>query len=184
VKPADISGGDREYLKAKINELATYSANKNIRDLYSSINEFRRAQLGKESEWDLLADSHSTLHRWKTYFSVTECAKCQYVRQMEIHTAERKYLVPVLFELEVAIAKPEKYKSPGTDQIPAELIKAGGEMLLSAIHKLINSIWNRLLDRRGRLLVYQFTRGAIKLTDVIIVGSASYKMYPISSSDG
>jgi hypothetical protein len=37
----------------------------------------------------------------------------------------------------------KKYKSPGSDQIPAELIQAGGEMLLSTIHKLINSIWNR-----------------------------------------
>jgi sorting nexin-29 len=37
----------------------------------------------------------------------------------------------------------KKYKSPGSDQIPAELIQTGGEMLLSAIHKLINSIWNK-----------------------------------------
>jgi hypothetical protein len=31
---------------------------------------------------------------------------------------------------------------PGNDQIPAELIQVGVEKLLSAIHKLINSIWN------------------------------------------
>jgi hypothetical protein len=31
----------------------------------------------------------------------------------------------------------------GSDQIPAELIQAEGEILLSAIHKLINSIWNK-----------------------------------------
>jgi hypothetical protein len=35
------------------------------------------------------------------------------------------------------------YKSPGSDQIMSELIQAGGEMLLSAIHKLINSVWNK-----------------------------------------
>jgi hypothetical protein len=37
----------------------------------------------------------------------------------------------------------------GNDQIPAELIQAGGEILLSAIHDLINSIWNKeeLLDQ-------------------------------------
>jgi uncharacterized protein YaaR (DUF327 family) len=33
----------REYLKDKINELATNSKNKNIRDLYRGINEFKRA---------------------------------------------------------------------------------------------------------------------------------------------
>jgi hypothetical protein len=37
----------------------------------------------------------------------------------------------------------KRYKSPVSDEIPAELIQAGGETLLSAIHKLINSIWNK-----------------------------------------
>jgi hypothetical protein len=37
----------------------------------------------------------------------------------------------------------KKYKSPGSDNISAEVIQAGGEMLLSAIHKLINSVWNK-----------------------------------------
>jgi hypothetical protein len=37
----------------------------------------------------------------------------------------------------------KKHKSPGSDQIPAELIQAGGETLLFAIHKFINSVWNK-----------------------------------------
>jgi hypothetical protein len=37
----------------------------------------------------------------------------------------------------------KKYKSPGSDQIPAELIQAGGEILVSVIHKLINYVWNK-----------------------------------------
>jgi hypothetical protein len=52
------------------------------------------------------------------------------------------YLVSRL-EVEIAIAKLKKYKSPGSDQILAELIQAGGGILLSAIHKLINSVWNK-----------------------------------------
>jgi hypothetical protein len=44
------------------------------------------------------------------------------------------------FEVEVAIAKLKRYKSPGSDQIPAELIQAGGDILHSKIHKLITSI--------------------------------------------
>jgi hypothetical protein len=34
---------EREYLKDKINELATNSKNQNIRDLYRRINEFKEA---------------------------------------------------------------------------------------------------------------------------------------------
>jgi hypothetical protein len=60
-----------------------------------------------------------------------------------IHTAE--LLVPdlCLFEAEIAIAKLKRYKSPGSDQIPAALIHAGGETLQSDIHKLINSRRNK-----------------------------------------
>jgi hypothetical protein len=62
------------------------------------------------------------------------------VRQIEIHTAEP--LVPGRSHLyvEIAIAKLKKYKSPGSDQIPAELYPARGEILVSVIHKLIISV--------------------------------------------
>jgi hypothetical protein len=50
---------------------------------------------------------------------------------------------PSLVEVEIAIGKLKSYKSPGTDQIPAELIKAGDEMLYSEIQRLICCIWNK-----------------------------------------
>jgi hypothetical protein len=50
---------------------------------------------------------------------------------------------PSCLEVEIAIAKLKKYKLPGSDQILAELIQARGKILLSAIHRLINSLWNK-----------------------------------------
>jgi hypothetical protein len=47
------------------------------------------------------------------------------------------------FEDEMAIEKSKENKSPGTDEIPAELIKAGGRTVHTEIHKLLNSIWNK-----------------------------------------
>jgi hypothetical protein len=38
-------------------------------------------------------------------------------------------------EVEIAIAKLKKFKLPCSDQFPAELIQAGGETLVSVIHK-------------------------------------------------
>jgi hypothetical protein len=35
----------------------------------------------------------------------------------------------------------KRYKLPGSDQIPAELIQAGGEIILFAIHT--HSFWNK-----------------------------------------
>jgi hypothetical protein len=37
----------------------------------------------------------------------------------------------------------ELNKSPGSDQVQSELIQAGGGILQSAIHKLINFVWNK-----------------------------------------
>jgi hypothetical protein len=98
----------------------------------------------KDENGDLLADSDNILNRWKDYFSqLLNVHNVSDVRQIEIHTAERLVSGRSRLEVEIAIAKMEKYKSPCSEQIPSELIQAGGEMLLSAIHKLINSVWNK-----------------------------------------
>jgi hypothetical protein len=62
---------------------------------------------------------------------------------MDTHRAEPFVPEPSIVKVEIAIGKLKSYKSPGTDQIPAELIKAGGEILCSEIHKFICSIWNK-----------------------------------------
>jgi hypothetical protein len=50
---------------------------------------------------------------------------------------------PSAIEVEMAIGKLKSHKSPGIDQIPAELIKARGRIIRSEIRKLITSIWNK-----------------------------------------
>ena len=46
------------------------------------------------------------------------------------------------FEVQMAIEKLKRHKSPDIDQIPAELIKAGGRTFLCEITNFIKSIWN------------------------------------------
>jgi hypothetical protein len=124
------------------------SRNKNIRNLYREINSFKRgykprSNLVQDANGDLLAGSH-ILNKWKNYFSqLLNVHRVSDVRQIEIHTAEPLVGDLSPFEIEIAIAKLKRYKSPGSDQIPAELNQAGGEILRSNIHKLINSIWNK-----------------------------------------
>jgi hypothetical protein len=58
-----------------------------------------------------------------------------------MHTVEPLMLGVSTFEFEMAVGKLKRHKSPGTDQIPAKLIKAVGRTICSEVHKLINSIW-------------------------------------------
>ena len=91
----------------------------------------------------MVADSHSITARWRNYFfQLLNVHGVIDVRQAEIHTAEPLVPEPSAFEVELAIEKLKSHKSPGIDQIPAELIKAGGRTIRCAIHKLI-SIWKR-----------------------------------------
>jgi hypothetical protein len=63
------------------------------------------------------------------------------IRQAEIQTAESFVPETSISEAEVATGKLKRFKSPGANQTPVELIQAQGETLHSEIHKLIRLIW-------------------------------------------
>jgi hypothetical protein len=71
------------------------------------------------------------------------------------------------------------------------LIQAGGEILLSTIHKLINSVWNKeeLTDQwKESIIILIHKKRVTELTVLIIVGYHCYqlhtKYYRISFSQG
>jgi hypothetical protein len=98
----------------------------------------------KDENGDVVADSRSIMARWRNYFSqLLNVHGVENDGQVEIHAAEPLLPEPNAFEVELAIEKQKSHKSPGVDQIPAELIKAWGGTIFGAIHKLIISIWNK-----------------------------------------
>jgi hypothetical protein len=103
-----------------------------------------RTNVVKDEKGDLVADSHGILATGRNYFSqLLNIHGVNDVRRTEVHTAEPLVPEPSAFEVEMANEKLKRHKSPGIDQIPAELIKAGGRIIRSEIHKLIISIWNK-----------------------------------------
>jgi hypothetical protein len=168
-KLADISGTKKGIFE-RTNELQSNRKSKNIRELFTAQMNLRTNFKNNETG-DLLVDPHKILNRWKNYFcQLLNVHGAGGVRQTEMHTAEPFVPQPSASEAEVATGMLKRYKSPGVDQIPAELIQAGGEILHSEIHKLTKLIWNKkhcLTSGKGQLW-YQFTNRAIKLTAVII----------------
>jgi hypothetical protein len=81
---------------------------------------------------NVLADSHNILNSWRNHFSqFLNVHGFSDIMQTEIHTLELLVPEPSVFEVDVAIVKLKRYKSPGIDQIPAELIGAGGGKIRS-----------------------------------------------------
>ena len=60
---------------------------------------------------------------------------------IQIYTQQNPYCLSL--EIELAIEKLRSQKSPGIDQIPAEMIKEGGRTFHYEMHKLIISISNK-----------------------------------------
>jgi hypothetical protein len=120
-----------------------------ILEICGGINEFKkgyqfRINIVKDENGNLLADLQSVLNGWKNFFSQElNLHGVHNIRQKDIQMAEPLVPEPSLVEVEIAIGKLTGYKFLGTDQILAELIKAGGETLCSEIHKLTCSIWNK-----------------------------------------
>jgi hypothetical protein len=83
----------------------------------------------KDENGDLLPDFRSISNRWKNYFChLLNEHNVSDVRQIEVHTAQPLLPGPRRVEVEIAIAKLTKYKSPGSDQNQVR-----GEMLVSGV---------------------------------------------------
>jgi hypothetical protein len=95
-----------------------------------------------------------------------------------MHIAQPLVTEPTHFEGEFATEKKEGYKSPGSEQIPAELIQAGCDTLRSQIQKLIHSILNKeeLPQQRKESIILLFLKRAINITILII---EEYQVYQI-----
>jgi hypothetical protein len=84
-----------------------------------------RTNMIKDEKGDLIVDTHSILAWWKNHLSqLLNVHGVNDVRQIEIHTVEPLVSQPSAFEVEMAIEKLKRFRSPGSHQIPAELIKS------------------------------------------------------------
>ena len=50
---------------------------------------------------------------------------------------------PTLEKVRDALGAPKNHKAPGADNIPAELLKYGGNKIINATHNLITLIWDQ-----------------------------------------
>jgi len=147
-----------------------------------------RTMIVKDEKVDLVADTHSIMARWRNYFSqILNVHGVSDVRQTEIHTAVPLVPEPGALEVELAIEELTSHKSSGIDQIPAQLIKAGGSTIRCEINlSLLFGIRRNCLESGRSLSYYVSKRRGIKQIEITI-GSYHFcqlrtKFCPISCS--
>jgi hypothetical protein len=106
MKPVNISETKRGNIgKMKLMNLKTNSKNKNIRDLYRGISDFKNGHqpgtnVVKHEKGYLVADSHSILATWRNHFSqLLNVHGFNDVRHTEIRIAEPLLPSPVPLRL-------------------------------------------------------------------------------------
>ena len=119
----------------------------------------------------MAADSHRILAGWRNHFSqLLNIHGVNDGRQTEIYTAEPLVPEPSAYEAKLAIENLQCHKSPGTDQIPAELIRSGAEQFATrSINLLLLFGIRRNCVRSGRSRsLYLSAIRAIKQNVVIL----------------
>jgi CHASE1-domain containing sensor protein len=116
VKPVELSGKEREYLKEKNNELETNINNNNIRNFSRGINELQKGyqpttNFVKYDNDNLLADTHNNFNRWSDHFcQLLNTHAIHKVRHTEMQTDETSLSEPSPFDVDVDVEKLKEYQ--------------------------------------------------------------------------
>ncbi|XP_071653719.1 uncharacterized protein [Temnothorax longispinosus] len=140
----------REHLNNYIAGIEEDFRSKNCRRAYRSINTFKkgfvpRTTLCRDGSGNIMGDSERIKRTWKDFFQELlnpHGRNGDEPPEEGLRGQEPQIESPSLAEVEEAIKKLKNNRAPGADNIPAELLKYGGDSLATAAHQLIGKIWD------------------------------------------
>jgi hypothetical protein len=108
---------------------------------YKDFNPTLKAIKGRNG--DMLIESSDRVKRWKEYFIYLLNAEIPVnpIGNTQYQTAESMISEITLEEVKTAINSLKNWKAPESDEIPAELIKYGGEEMHKVIFEICQKIW-------------------------------------------
>lgn len=130
-------------------EMETSNRNNDNRGLYRRVNRLRNGYnqqpfLCKNIDGQVMVQEERCLERWAEYFKdlLNINAPVNTVEEVQFQTAQPYIDEPSIDEVKNVILKLKNNKSPGSDNLPGELFKHGGNALWFQLHELILKIWN------------------------------------------
>jgi hypothetical protein len=142
-----------EWLRGQCRDIEKFADDNRGREAYKLINQINRSWKPKQSaikdkNGKMLQDKEEVKKRWTEYCSglYTDSGNSDTViaeldrispppNDDETHT--------ILYEeIEAAVKRLKKNKSPGSDDITGEMIQAGGDRVAREIHEICNQIWH------------------------------------------
>jgi len=128
---------------------------KQIRNAYKEVGSLKASfhlhtDLCRDTNNVIVSKEEEIKTRWKTYFQdlltsqatadQSNTLEATYTNQADTEE-ELEEEPPDILDIEMAVQSMNNNKSPGIDNIPTDLYKKGGGLLLNKIHSLIKGIW-------------------------------------------
>ncbi|XP_068250251.1 uncharacterized protein [Palaemon carinicauda] len=120
-----------------------------IRQHYQGVRKIKRGyqartQMIKDKDGEILTRDEDVMKRWEQYFKELLNIPDQVnpLNEETYYGPELELEPPTRVETNKAFKSLKNNKSPGNDNIPAELWKYGGEVIQEKLHDLMGTIWN------------------------------------------
>ena len=136
-----VKKAKEDWKGAQCEEIETRLNKNNSKRAYQLVKGLTSEKQGRSStiqgkSWKCLTEEKEILSRWTEYESYGDNAV------LDCSQPPEGDLQPILREeLEIAVASLKKGKSAGVDNIPAELVQAGGETMIDVLTEICNRIW-------------------------------------------
>ncbi len=131
-------------------QIKSLAETRDTRKLYQKVKNVKNGftqqpQLCKDKNGVVLAEEEQCMKRWTEYFRELLCQGQSTEEESEpnIQWNTQHVAEPSLQEVKESVNKLKNNKAPGSDNIPGELFKYGGDALCMRLHELIVMIWER-----------------------------------------
>ena len=137
-----------DWIGAQCEEIETCLNKNNSKRAYQLVKDLTSEKQGRSStiqdkSGNCLTEEKEILSRWTEYRSeLYNYESCGDNTVLDCSQPPEEDLQPILREeVEIAVASLKKGKSAGVDNIPAELVQAGGETMIDLLTEICNRIW-------------------------------------------
>ena len=140
----DWIGAQCEEIETCLNKNNSKRAYQLVKDLTSEKQEKQgRSSAIQDKSGKCLTEEKEILSRWRGYCSeLYNYESCRDNAVLDCSQSPEEDLQPILREeVEIAVASLKRGKSAGVDNIPAELVQAGGETMIDVLTEICNRIW-------------------------------------------
>ena len=136
----DWIGAQCEEIETCLNENKSKRAYQLVKDLNSE--KQSRSSTIQDKSGKCLTEENEILSRWTEYCSeLYNYESCEDNAVLDCSQPQEDLQPIFRGEVEIAVASLKKEKSSGVDNIPAELVQAGGETMIDVLTEICNRIW-------------------------------------------